>query len=230
MTRARPVVAIDGPAGAGKSTAAMRLAQRLGFVLVDTGALYRGIALSALEKGLGLDDGAGLGALARGLTLEFQVSAQGVPHILIDGRDRAADIRTPEVSMAASEVSRHSEVRQALLSLQRRLGADGGVVLEGRDIGTVVFPDAEVKVFLTADARTRAQRRVTELRTRGLAASLETTLAEVQDRDRRDSSRAVAPLKPAVDAVHVDTSGMELDEVVDRLVALVESRTARPKT
>lgn len=223
MTRKRPVVAIDGPAGAGKSTAALRLAQRLGFVLVDTGALYRGIALSAIERGLDLDDGQALGALARGLTLEFGCDEAGAPRLMIDGRDRAADIRTPEVSMGASLVSRHPSVRSALLALQRKLGVNGGVVLEGRDIGTVVFPDAEVKVFLTADARTRAVRRVQDLRAQGLTATVEETLAEVEARDRRDSGRAVAPLKPAADAVHVDTSGLGLDDVVERLVTLVES-------
>lgn len=221
MSRARPVVAIDGPAGAGKSTVALRVAQRLGFVLVDTGAMYRGVALAARERGVDFSDGPGLGALAEALTLSFEQDADGPPRLHIDGRDCSAQIRTPEMSMAASQVSPHPEVRQALLGIQRALGKDGGVVLEGRDIGTVVFPDAETKVFLTASPQIRAERRVEDLRTRGIEADLATTLAEVEARDRQDSSRPIAPLKPAEDAVRVDSSGRSIDDVVDEIVGLV---------
>ena len=217
----RIVVAIDGPAGAGKSTVALELAKRLGYTLVDTGALYRAVALCARERGISWDDGPALGALTRDLQLEFGRSADGAPRVRIDGRDRGDDIRTPEISMGASDVSRHPEVRDALLGLQRRLGQDGGVVLEGRDIGTVVFPNAEAKIFLTASAEIRADRRVQDLRARGLEADPVKTLAEVQARDAQDSSRAVAPLKPAADSVVVDTTHMGFDEVVTRLVALV---------
>lgn len=220
MTRSKPVIAIDGPAGAGKSTVAERVAKRLGFVLVDTGALYRGVALAARDGNVDWGDGPQLGALTQGLTLTFANDGEGSPRLQIDGRDRADEIRSPEISMGASHVSKHPEVRAALLDLQRQLGADGGVVLEGRDIGTVVFPDAEVKVFLTAAAETRAQRRVEDLRARGIDADLAGTLRDVEARDRQDSGREVAPLRAAPDAVQVDSTTMDIDQVVDRIVRL----------
>lgn len=225
MSERRIVVAIDGPAGAGKSTVARELARRLGYVLVDTGALYRAVALAAREDGVAWDDGPGLGALARGLRLEFRSGPDGVPRVWVNGRDRADDIRTPAISMGASDVSRHPEVRAALLGIQRELGRDGGVVLEGRDIGTVVFPQAEAKIFLTASPETRAARRVAELRARGVAADHATTLGEVVARDAQDQGRAVAPLRPAADSHIVDTTGLTIDRVVDMLIELV--RTAR---
>lgn len=223
-SRARgPIVAIDGPAGAGKSTVSRRVAERLGYTLVDTGALYRAIALRAREENVSWDDGPRLGALAARLQLEL-VAHDAAPILLVDGRDRSADIRTSEISQGASIVSQHAEVRTALLGLQRRLGADGGVVLEGRDIGTVVFPDAEVKVFLTASDAERARRRQAELEVRGAPAELDAVLAEIRERDHRDSSRPVAPLRIAADAVRVDTTGLGLEEVVDRVVEIVRGR------
>lgn len=219
----RIVVAIDGPAGAGKSTVALELARRIGYTLVDTGALYRAVALAARERAIGWDDGPALGALTRGLQLEFARSSDGAPRVRIDGRDRADDIRKPDISMGASDVSRHPEVRDALLGLQRRLGEDGGVVLEGRDIGTIVFPDAEAKIFLTASAETRADRRVQELRARGLDVDPAQTLAEVRARDAQDSSRPVAPLRPASDSIVVDTTDMGFDQVVQRLIDIVDA-------
>lgn len=214
-SRSRPVIAIDGPAGAGKSTAARMLAQRLGFVLVDTGALYRAVALTSRERGIAWDAGGDLGALTAGLQLSFVTGEDGAPRVHINGVDRADDIRSPEISMGASTVSAHAEVRAALLDLQRRLGSDGGVVLEGRDIGTVVFPDAEVKIFLTAAPETRAARRVRELRERGVDADYRQTFAEVLRRDDQDQNRAVAPLKPAVDAYVLDSTELSLNEAVD---------------
>jgi cytidylate kinase len=220
------VVAIDGPAGAGKSTAARKLAQRLGYVLVDTGALYRGVALAAFERGVDWEDGPALGALVDGLSLSFERAADGAAQLCIDGSDRSGDIRTPHISTGASRVSRHAEVRGALLGLQRRLGSQGGVVLEGRDIGTVVFPDAEVKVFLTASDEARAKRRHTELRQSGHEIDFDQVLADIRERDRLDSQRDVAPMKPAAYSVLLDTSDLTLPEVLDQLEQLVKQRMA----
>jgi cytidylate kinase len=228
MRRARPVVAIDGPAGAGKTTVARGVARALGYVLVDTGALYRAVAFAAQQRGVAFDDPAAIEALAEALVrdgaLVMQATAGEVPKIVLGGHELGAEIRTPALSMAASSVSAHAGVRQALLALQRRFGADGGVVLEGRDIGTVVFPDAEVKVFLTAAARQRAERRYVELQQRGSTVSFDDTLAEVLARDEQDRGRAIAPLQPAPDAVTVDSTDVPAERVVQQIVALVRAK------
>jgi CMP/dCMP kinase len=223
MTGRPIVIAIDGPAGAGKSTVARELALRLGYVLVDTGALYRGVALAARARGVSWDDGPALGALAQTLDLRFDRDADGSPLLRVDGEDCSAAIRTPDISMGASHVSRHPQVRQALLGIQRRLGQNGGVVLEGRDIGTVVFPNAEAKVFLTASAEVRAQRRVDDLLERGITVEFEATLRDVQARDSQDQNRTVAPLKPADDSVVVDSTGLDIDQVVERVVQIARA-------
>jgi cytidylate kinase len=217
------IVAIDGPAGAGKSTAARLLAARLGYALLDTGAIYRTMALRARQRGIAWDDGPGVARLADELDLVFRLEGK-VNHVSANGEDVTAAIRTPEISDGASRVSALPEVRAALLGLQRRIGAAGGVVVEGRDIGTVVFPDAQAKFFLTASADERARRRVAELRAAGRTVDLAQTKAEILARDDRDSSRATAPLRRAADAVEIDSSTMGPDEVVSRMADIVTER------
>ena len=217
------IVAIDGPAGAGKSTAARRLAEALGYVLIDTGALYRAVALAAKEGGIGWDDAEALGRLTASLDLRFEPPTEdgGRPPLLVDGVDRSGDIRAPDISQGASEVSAHPPVRAALLGVQRAMGEAGGFVLEGRDIGTVVFPNADVKVFLTASLESRVGRRFDELVATGAPTDRDAVREEMVTRDARDSGREVAPLKPADDAVLLDSTDLDLEQVVDRLVSIV---------
>jgi cytidylate kinase len=232
MTAAeRPfIVAIDGPAGAGKSTAARRVAARLAFAMVDTGAIYRAVALAASRAGIAYDDDARLGALLPSLRIQFQAQpGEAGQLVLLGGEDVSGAIRTPAMSLGASAVSARPVVRAGLLDLQRRLATipgQRGAVLEGRDIGTVVFPDADAKFFLSAAPEVRARRRHAELVARGEQVALEDVLADQQKRDRDDAARAVAPLRPADDARLLDTSALTLDQVVDILVADVAARLA----
>lgn len=207
--RARPVVAIDGPAGAGKSTVTRLVARALGYAVVDTGALYRTVALACRREGVPYYDENGVGRVARELAQGEglrMVQEDDLTRVFLHGEDVSTAIRTQEIGQGASLVSALPGVRDALLDLQRQLGRAGGVVLEGRDIGSVVFPDAEAKFFLTASAEVRAERRRAELVAAGQAADLETVLREVRERDRRDSERPIAPLIQAPDAELVDTS------------------------
>ncbi len=227
------ILAIDGPAGAGKSTASRRVAERLGFAMVDTGAIYRTVALAASRAGIRFDDGPRLGGLLPALDIRFEPAraAPGAgPRVLLGDEDVSALIRTPPMSLGASAVSAVPAVRAGLLGLQRRLAtatANRGAVLEGRDIGTVVFPDADLKIFLTASPEVRARRRHEELRARGDPSTYGEVLADQLKRDRDDSERPVAPLRPAEDAVVIDTSGLELEGVADRIVAEAEARLDR---
>jgi CMP/dCMP kinase len=214
------VIAIDGPAGAGKSTVARALARRLGFFLLDTGAIYRTLALLASRQGVGFHEGARLGTLAESLDISFDEDGS----VFLAGEDVSTAIRTPEMSQGASTVSAHPPVRAALLGLQRRLAERGRCVVEGRDIGTVVLPWAPLKIFLTASAEVRAQRRWEELSARGQQVDLASTLAELRERDDRDMNRATAPLRQAEDAVLLDTSQLSEPEVVDEMEALARTR------
>ncbi|ATB32955.1 (d)CMP kinase [Melittangium boletus] len=222
------IVAIDGPAGAGKSTVSKVLARRLGFALVDTGAIYRCVALKARREGIALDDDGKLGELLGRVRVSFEVVGED-NHVFLDGEDVSAEIRTPENSMAASQVSSRPVVREGLLSLQRRLAlqAPKGAILEGRDIGTVVFPDADAKFFLEADPTIRARRRYEELFQKGVERSLSDVLTDQVKRDQDDASRAVAPLKPADDARRVDSTELPLSEVVHTLEQEILARISR---
>ena len=219
-------VAIDGPAGVGKSTTARALAARLGYSYLDTGAMYRVVAVLARRCGFDLDDEAALASLAADLSFCFPF-IDGEQHVVADGEDLSAPIRTPQASMDASLVSRLPAVREALVATQRRLASAGGVVMEGRDIGTVVMPTAEVKVFLDADPRVRARRRLGDLETRGQSADLDDVLEDIRQRDHQDRTRAVSPLRPADDAIELDSGPLTPEEVVDQLVALVERARQR---
>ncbi len=229
MTAARPfIVAIDGPAGAGKSSVSKILARRLGFSLVDTGAIYRCVALMALRDAVGLEDDDRLAVLLGQLHLSFKVIGED-NHVILSGVDVSSEIRTPEISMGASKVSGRAVVRAGLLSLQRRLAlsAERGSILEGRDIGTVVFPDADLKFFLDANPDIRARRRYEELFEKGVDSSLDDVLQDQTKRDRDDSSREVAPLKPADDAIRLDSTVLPLSEVVQRIERAVRERLGR---
>ena len=213
------IVAIDGPAGAGKSSIASRLAERLGFAFLDTGAMYRAVALAALRRGLGQRDEAAIAKLAESLTIEFDGQ-----RTLLDGEDVSAAIRTVEVSASVHLAADNVSVRRRLIELQRQITAGRDTVTEGRDQGTVAFPDAECKIFLTASRHERARRRFEELSNRGELVTFEDVLAQQDERDRRDEARPVGRLFKAADAVEVLTDGLTLEQVVERLERIVRQK------
>jgi CMP/dCMP kinase len=215
------IIAIDGPAGAGKSTIASRLARKLGYVNLESGAMYRALALKAIEWDVSFDDEAALLKLARNSRIQIEPSLGG-NRVLLDGREVTARVRETDVTQGASRVSVHSKVREWMVARQRELGLNGGVVMEGRDIGTKVFPDADVKIFLDADPMIREQRRLQQERVHGLAT--EATAAELRERDRRDRTRAASPLQPATDAVILDSTGLSEDEVLNRVEKVVQQK------
>ncbi|MGH9863583.1 MAG: (d)CMP kinase [Candidatus Acidiferrales bacterium] len=219
------VIAIDGPSGVGKGTVARQVAERLGYLYADSGAMYRAVALVAMEEGIATDDAEGLAACAARTRLDFEKTAEGV-RVLANGRDLSEAIRTPEASQAASVIAVIPEVREHLVEQQQRIGAAGGVVMEGRDIGSVVFPRAEVKVFLDASVEERVRRRHQQETGQGIPITLEETRREIEARDRRDRERAASPLLQTLDAVYLDSTALTVDEVVEVILYLVKKAEA----
>ena len=216
-------VAIDGPSGAGKSTVARAAAMRLGYVYVDTGAMYRAIGLAVRRRGIDGEDAAGIAAVLPELTIRLAYE-NGTQHVLLCGEDVSDEIRTPEIAYYASKVSAVPAVRQFLLETQRNMAKSGNILMDGRDIGTVILPDAPVKIFLTASAETRAGRRYLELREKGQQVTRESVLHDVVERDRQDMTRAVAPLRQAADAVLLDTSDMTLEQSIQAVLQIIEKK------
>ncbi len=219
-------VAIDGPSGAGKSTMAKRLAKEMGFIYVDTGAIYRTLGLFALRNGARPGEWTQVEPLLSQVSIRMAYGDDGLQHMFLGAEDVTGAIRTPEVSDAASKISAIPEVRAFLMDMQRSMARNNSVVMDGRDIGTVVLPDADVKIFLTASAGERARRRCVELQERGTPVDYETVLSDIKERDRRDSGRATAPLKQAEGAILVDTTGISLEESFQLLLRTVQEKLA----
>lgn len=226
FVRQRPnglIIAVDGPSGAGKSTITRLLSKRLGYLYLDTGAMYRAVALAVKRAGVSPDDDDALTAVCREVEISF-VRTDGCCHVFLDGEDVSAAIRTPEISLLTSKISMKKVVRDILARRQRELGKDGGVILEGRDIGTVVFPYADLKFFLSASAEKRGKRRYLELKAKGEDVQLERTIAEVAQRDQQDAHREHAPLRRADDAIDIDSTGLSIEEVVALMEGKIRER------
>jgi cytidylate kinase len=222
-----PVMTIDGPSGSGKGTVSRAAARALGWSLLDSGALYRLVALAGRQAGVGLDDGPGLAQLAQKSDIRFGSGESGEEVVWLDGRQVTDAIRTEEAGNDASKVAALPGVRAALLERQRRFAVPPGLVADGRDMGTVVFPQAEVKIFLTASAAERAARRHKQLKEKGVAATLAALSLEIAERDLRDTNRAISPLVPSADAVLLDTTGMPVDAVIERVLEVARERLSR---
>ncbi len=223
VKRKKLTIAIDGPSGAGKSTAARSLAKRLVYVYIDTGAMYRSVALRVKEKGISHEDELALNQLASSLHISFITQGEQT-YVLCDGKDVTEAIRTPEISRLASTISKQKGVREALVQMQREMGEGGGVILEGRDIGTVVFPDADVKFYLDAEGEERVRRRYHEMVEKGVRVDFKETQEELIQRDHNDMHRDRSPLKKAEDAVFIDSTHRSVEEVVEEMVRIVEER------
>lgn len=219
-----PVICIDGPSGSGKGTIAQRVAETLGFHLLDSGALYRLTALAAARRGIEFDDGEAVAEVAREMRPFFEPAGSRGLRTYLDGSNVTRDIRAEEIGMNASRVAAHEAVREALLERQRAFRQPPGLVADGRDMGTVVFPDAPLKIFLTASAEARAMRRHNQLKEKGIGVSLRGLLKDIEARDEQDARRAVSPLQPAEDAVEIDSTALSIDQVTEQVLALARER------
>jgi CMP/dCMP kinase len=221
--RKKLTIAIDGPSGAGKSTVAQSLAKRLGYIYIDTGAMYRSVALKVKERGISPEDESALKELASSLPITFAIE-EDQTHVFCDGKDITSTIRTPEISRLASSISKQKEVRKSLVQMQRKMGKEGGVILEGRDIGTVVFPDADVKFYLDAESDERVRRRYHEMVQKGIKVDFKETKEELVQRDHDDMHRRHSPLKKANDALRIDSTHRSVEEVVEEMVSIVKTK------
>lgn len=225
MSRRGPCIAIDGPVGSGKSTIARLVAQRLGYTYIDTGAMYRALAWAADQYDLTGDDAQAVTQLLADTQIDLRPGPDGTNEVIVNGQDITEDIRSPEIGQLASRLSTLPPVRRRLVALQQQMAREGGIVMEGRDIQTVVLPDADVKIFLTAPAEERAHRRWLELKERGVEPQEAAILADLKARDQRDMTREDSPLKPAPDAVHLDTGGLDIEQVVAKALEIVRDQT-----
>jgi cytidylate kinase len=224
-----PVLTIDGPSGSGKGTISRAVAERLGWHYLDSGALYRAVGLAAAWESLDLSDPEAVAQCAARTEIRFETQGAGEPHVIVNGKDATRQLRTETAGAAASAIAAHPPVRAALVDLQHRFRRSPGLVADGRDMGTVIFPDAPYKVFLTASAEERAQRRYKQLKEKGVSVNLAGLLHEIAARDERDAGRAVAPLKPAEDAVIVDSTGTPITEVIERVLAVLPEKLRPPR-